>query len=111
MHYLLLKLQCSAPKSARKDEHVTTKACDTNSILFKPYLAIFVHVVMHDRPKLLSLILDIIANVEVPVRVSLPAECTIPRSPTNQQKRPIRRNMQVAKKLQRLSHSQTAQLC
>ena len=75
MRYLLLNLQSSAPKVARKDEHVTTTACDTNSMLFEPYLAILVHVVMHDRAKLLSLILDIIANVEVPVRVSLPAEC------------------------------------
>ncbi len=44
---------------------------------FKSYLAVFVDVVMHDWPKLLALLLDIIANVKIPVGVSLPAPLTM----------------------------------
>ena len=38
------------------------------------YLAVLVHVMVIDRPKLLTLILDIISNVQVPVGISLPTE-------------------------------------
>ena len=44
---------------------------------FKSYLAVFVNVVMHDWPKLLTLLLDIIANVKIPVGVGLPAPLTM----------------------------------
>ena len=44
---------------------------------FKSYLAVFVDIVMHDWPKLLALLLDIIANVKIPVGVGLPAPLTM----------------------------------
>ena len=44
---------------------------------FKPYLAVFINIVMHNWPKLLALLLDIIANVKIPVGVSLPASLTM----------------------------------
>ena len=44
---------------------------------FKSYLAVFVDIVMHDWPKLLALLLDIIANVKIPVGVRLPAPFTM----------------------------------
>jgi len=44
---------------------------------FESYLAVFVNIVMHDWPKLLALLLDIIANVKIPVGVGLPAPLTM----------------------------------